>query len=71
MYPEEIVNIQSRYEAITLNFGKHKGKTLKAIISADGGPDYLIWLYGQMKTNETPTPTQKAIMKYISAVYDL
>ena len=26
MSPEEIVNIQSRYEAITLNFGKQKVK---------------------------------------------
>ena len=59
MSPEEIVNIQSRYEAITLNFGKHKGKTLKTIISADGGPDYLIWLYGQMKPMKPPHPHKK------------
>ena len=71
MNPEKIVEIQEKYNNITLNFGKFKGKTLLQIINSEGGPDYLKWLYKQMKTNDKPTPTQKAIMIYISAIYEL
>jgi hypothetical protein len=68
---EEIVDIQERYQDITLNFGKYKGKTLKEIIKDEKGPRYLTWLHGEMKQNDKPSPTQKAILKYIAAVYDL
>lgn len=73
MLAEEIVDIQQKYQSITLNFGKNKGKSLKEIINEKDGPDYLIWLHKQMKqdTTKEKTPTQKAIMRYISAVYDL
>ena len=87
MLAEEIVDIQAKYETICLNLGKHKGKTLKEIIQSDKGQDYLIWLYKQMKQDialrgkaqqgkesldtKEKTPTQKAIMRYIAAVYDL
>lgn len=68
---EEIVDIQQKYEGITISFGKYKGKTLKEIINDEKGPSYLRWLHGEMKKNDKPSPTQKAILKYIAAVYDL
>ncbi len=71
MLAEEIVTIQEKYENIALNFGKNKGKTLKEIINEKDGPDYLKWIHGEFKKKETPTPTQRAISKYVSAVYDL
>lgn len=72
----QIVDIQEKYQDITLTFGKFKGKSLKQIINDEKGkgPDYLIWLYGEFKknSNEKPlSPTQKAISKYIKAVYEL
>lgn len=71
MNVEDIIDIQERYQDIPLNFGKYKGKTLKEVIKDEKGQSYLIWLHGEMKKNEKQTPTQRAIMKYISAVYEL
>lgn len=68
---EEIIDIQERYQGIALNFGKYKGQTLQQIINDKKGPDYLKWLHSEFKKKETLTPTQKAILKYIAAVYDL
>lgn len=68
---ETIVDTQSKYENISLTFGKYKGQSLKEIINDEKGPSYLKWLYGEMKKKEQPTPTQRAIMLYIKSVYDL
>ncbi len=67
----QTVDYIEKYEGIALNFGKHKGKTLKMISHEEKGGDYLIWLHGEMVNKESLTPTQKAIMRYISAVYNV
>jgi hypothetical protein len=68
---EQIVDVQAKYENITLSFGKYKGMTLKEVINDGKGDDYLKWLYIEMQKKETTSPTQKAIMKYIKSVYEL
>ena len=67
----DIVDVQAKYENITLSFGKYKGMTLKEVINDGKGPSYLKWLYNEMQKNEKPSPTQKAIIKYIKSVYGL
>ena len=62
---KNILNVNS------ITFGKYKGKTLIQIIHTDGGPDYLQWLYNQMKTINKPCATQKALMLYIGTIYEL
>lgn len=61
------LDVKAKYEDITLNFGKYKGKALKDVSSDENGPNYLIWLYGEMMKKDSLSPTQKAIVKYIRA----
>lgn len=68
---EAIIEIQEKYQDIVLNFGKNKGKSLKEIINEKDGPDYLKWIHGEIKKKDAPTPTQRAISKYVSAIYEL
>jgi uncharacterized protein (DUF3820 family) len=65
--PPQPIDVKAKYEDITLNFGKYKGKALKDVSSDDNGPNYLIWLYGEMMKKDSLSPTQKAIVKFIRA----
>jgi uncharacterized protein (DUF3820 family) len=51
-----------KYAEITINFGKHKGKTLGDIHNKD--PNYLVWLKNTSKVDDKTSPTMLAILKY-------
>jgi uncharacterized protein (DUF3820 family) len=69
---EEIIEIQDKYNGITLNFGKYKGKTLVEMFESKDTQDYLLWLKKEfLKTpKDERTPTKNAIIKWITAVLD-
>jgi hypothetical protein len=69
---EEIIEIQEKYDDITLNFGKYKGKTLVEMLETKDTKDYLLWLKKEfLKTpKDERTPTKNAIIKWITAVLD-
>lgn len=56
----------TKYQGITLNFGKYSGKQLKDLVDVD--PKYLQWLKKRFSSNQDLTPTQHAIVKYIQAM---
>jgi DNA polymerase III subunit epsilon len=51
---------------VVLNFGKHKGKNLKAVIGSD--PDYLKWLIHQANF---PLDVQEIVIRFMSGDYIL
>ncbi len=65
----EIIEIQDKYNNLTLSFGKYKEKTLHQVFQED--PSYLLWLKKEFKKDEDNlTPTKKAIIKYTTALLD-
>ena len=68
----EIIEIQNKYDNITLSFGKYKGRTLLSMLENNDTKNYMVWLKNefQKKPKDERTPTINAICKWVIAVLD-
>jgi uncharacterized protein (DUF3820 family) len=68
----EIIEIQEKYNDITLSFGKYKGRSLLSMLENNDTKNYLVWLKNefQKKPKDERTPTINAICKWVVAVLD-
>ena len=68
----EIIEIQEKYNNITLSFGKYKGRSLLSMLENDESKNYMIWLKNefQKKPKEERSATMNAISKWVVALLD-
>ena len=68
----EIIEIQNKYNNITLNFGKYKGRTLLSMFENQDTKNYMVWLKNEFlkKPKEERSGTVNGIIKYVEAVLD-
>ena len=68
----EIIEIQEKYDNITLSFGKYKGRTLVSMLESKDTKDYMIWLKNEFKKKpkDEKSATVNAICKWVVAVLD-
>jgi uncharacterized protein (DUF3820 family) len=68
----EIIEIQEKYDDITLSFGKYKGRTLVSMLESKDTKDYMVWLKNefQKKDKDQRSGTVNAIIKWTIAVLD-
>ena len=68
----EIIEIQEKYNDITLSFGKYKGKTLLEMLENQDTKNYMVWIKNEFKKKpkEERSGTVNAICKYVDAVLD-
>lgn len=68
----EIIEIQEKYDNITLSFGKYKGRTLVSMLASKDTKDYMIWLKNEFKKKpkDERSPTVIAICNWVTAVLD-
>ncbi len=68
----EIIEIQNKYDNITLSFGKYKGRTLLSMLENNDTKNYMVWLKNefQKKPKEERSATMNAISKWVVALLD-